>query len=211
MTVKRILVTAAALACLVAGTASAQSPWGGNIALGYGWPLGTAADNVSGDIAFGAGLRYAPEQWPVGLRFEFQWNEFDPKGELLDQFNVGDGNASVWSITANVEWNRRVSRSWGYYLIGGVGYYDRELELTEPGVGFITVCDPWWGICWNEPVAVDKVIGSYSDSSWGLNGGVGVTFPISRASEFYIEARYHWVDNDGGSTQYIPVMLGFRF
>ena len=211
MTIRRILMATAALACLVAGSATAQSPWGGNIALGYSWPLGTAADKVDGNIAFGAGLRYAPREWPVGLRFEFQWNEFDPTSDFVDQFNVGGANANVWSITANVEWNRRVSRSWGYYLIGGVGYYQRELKLTDPGIGLITVCDPWWGICWNQPVAVDEVVGSYSDGAWGLNGGFGVTFPVSRAAEFYVEARYHWVDNDGGATQYIPLMLGFRF
>jgi opacity protein-like surface antigen len=211
MTVKRILVTAMALACLGAGTAAAQSAWGGNFALGYSWPLGTLSDKVSGNIAFAAGLRYAPEQWPVGLRFEFQWNEFDPKSEILDQFRVGGANASIWSITANLEWNRRVARRWGYYLIGGVGYYERELQLTDPGAGFVTVCDPWWGICYPVLVPVETVVGSYSDGAWGLNGGGGVYFPMSRASEFYIEARYHWIDNDNGSTQFIPLMFGFRF
>lgn len=211
MTLKRVLTAAAALACLVAGTASAQSPWGGNLALGYGWPLGDASDRFDGDIAFAAGLSYAPEAWPVGLRFEFTWNEFDPKGSFLDEFGVGEGDAQVWSITANAEWKNQVSRSWGYYLIGGVGYYDYELELTEPGSGLVTVCDPWWGICYPALVPVDRIVGSYGGSDWGLNAGLGFAWPVSRTSEFYVEARYHWVDKDNGSLQFVPVMLGFRF
>jgi len=211
MSHKRLVVTAAALACLVVGTASAQSPWGGNIALGYGWPLGDAGDRFDGNLAFAAGLAYAPESWPVGLRFEFQWNEFDPKSSYLEQFDVGDGNAQIWSITANVEWKRRVSRNWGYYLIGGIGYYDYELELTEPGAGLVTVCDPWWGICYPVLVPVDEIVGSYGGNDFGLNAGFGFTWPVSRTSEFYVEARYHWIDKDNGSLQFVPLMVGFKF
>ncbi|MCU0231437.1 MAG: porin family protein [Acidobacteria bacterium] len=211
MTVKRIFIAAALLAALVTGSASAQSDWGGNVGLGYGWPLGQAGDRFSGNIVFAAGVSYAPEAWPVGLRFEFQWNEFDPKSDYLAQFEVGGGDAQTWSITANVEWKNRVSRSWGYYLIGGVGYYDYELKLTEPGSGLITVCDPWWGICYPVLVPVNQIVGSYGGSDWGLNAGFGFTFPVSRTSEFYVEARYHWVDKDNGSLQFIPLVVGFKF
>lgn len=211
MTASRLLAAALLLSTAAVGSAAADSSWGGNVGLGYNWPLATAADNVDGGLAFVGGVSYAPESWPVALRFEFQWNDFDPKDSVLDRFEVGNGDARIWSLTANAEWVNEVSSRWGYYLIGGIGYYDRELELSEPGSTWITVCNPWWGICYPTLVPVNRVVGRYSDGSWGLNGGVGLTFPVSRSSEFYVEARYHWVDSDESSTQYIPLILGFRF
>jgi opacity protein-like surface antigen len=70
------------------------------------------------------------------------------------------------------------------YLIGGVGYY----HITESCTG----CS------------------SSSDNKFGLNGGGGISFPLSGFSAF-VEARYHHIFTDGSATSMIPISVGIVF
>jgi len=113
----------------------------------------------------------------------------------------------------------------GGYFLAGPGVYQRTIELTTPSVGFITVCDPYWLVCYPTAVSTDAVVGSRSSTDFGLNFGGGITF--GHQSKFYLEFRYHYVwgpkvtpvGTAGGSTtsttstnvQYFPITFGFRF
>ncbi|HEY8166166.1 MAG TPA: outer membrane beta-barrel protein [Gemmatimonadaceae bacterium] len=68
------------------------------------------------------------------------------------------------------------------YLIGGAGYYG--LKLDTPG--------------------------AERTGKFGVNGGVGAAFALSGFNTF-LEARFHHVDTEGGSTQFIPVIFGLSF
>ena len=107
------------------------------------------------------------------------------------------------------------------YGIGGFGFYYREVSLTTPDVGFTTVCDPWWYVCFPAAVPVDQIIGERSTWDPGISLGGGVSFRIGESSEFYVETRWHYMwgpeftDLDGNTQkangQYFPVTFGFRF
>ena len=87
-------------------------------------------------------------------------------------------------------------------------------------MGFITVCDPYWLICYPTAVSTDAIIGDRSSTDFGVNVGGGVTF-----GAFYVEARYHYVWGPevtaaGGAAgaqtystnaSYFPITVGFRF
>ncbi len=49
-----------------------------------------------------------------------------------------------------------------------------------------------------------------SDTDFGLNGGAGISMPLSGFNTF-VEARYNHVFTSGSSLSYIPVVFGIRF
>lgn len=116
----------------------------------------------------------------------------------------------------------------GGYVLGGGGIYHRIVQLTSPSVGYTTVCDPFWYVCYPAAVSVDQIIGDRSSNDFGINVGGGITFGTE--GKFYIESRYHYVwgktvtpsgsssstNTCGGGTctanaAYFPVTLGFKW
>ncbi len=68
------------------------------------------------------------------------------------------------------------------YLIGGAGVYGLQSDIN----------------------------GSSTITKFGLNGGIGASFPLSGFNTF-VEARYHRVFSDDVATQFIPVTFGITF
>lgn len=52
--------------------------------------------------------------------------------------------------------------------------------------------------------------GAGSSTDLGFNIGAGLNFPLTGFSTF-LEARFHYVDGDGGSMKFIPITFGMRF
>jgi opacity protein-like surface antigen len=79
----------------------------------------------------------------------------------------------------------------GVYALGGGGIYHRLIQLTTPSVGYTSVCDPYWYICYPTLVPVDRIIGDRTSNDFGINFGAGVTFGAN--AKVYVESRYHYV------------------
>jgi outer membrane protein with beta-barrel domain len=79
----------------------------------------------------------------------------------------------------------------GGYVLGGAGIYHRIVQLTTPSVGYTSVCDPYWYVCYPALVSVDQIIGDRSSNDFGIDIGGGITF--GKEAKFYIESRYHYV------------------
>jgi Outer membrane protein beta-barrel domain len=77
------------------------------------------------------------------------------------------------------------------YVLGGGGIYHRIVQLTSPSVGYTTICDPFWYVCYPAAVSVDQIIGDRSENDFGINFGGGITF--GHEAKFYVESRYHYV------------------
>ena len=108
------------------------------------------------------------------------------------------------------------------YGLGGLGAYYRAVSLTTPSVGYTTICDPWWYVCYPALVPVDQIIGDRNSWDMGINIGGGLSFQLGDAAQFYVETRWHYIwgpsfDNPVTGTsqkangQYFPVTFGFRF
>ena len=69
----------------------------------------------------------------------------------------------------------------GPYVLAGVGFYNLNSSLTGGSI--------------NKP---------------GANVGAGFRFGLGSMGAF-AEARYHYINTDGGSTQFVPVMFGVSF
>jgi hypothetical protein len=115
------------------------------------------------------------------------------------------------------------------FVIGGVGVYNRVVQLTSPGTGLVTVCDPWWYVCYPVAVPVTNILGERSSTDFGINVGGGFGFRLGDHAEAYFEARYHYIwgpkasslvpggilppgtEDRNANGQYFPVTFGIRF
>ena len=112
------------------------------------------------------------------------------------------------------------------YFLGGLGIYHRGLQLTSPAVGYTTICDPYWLVCYPAAVSVDNILGERTSNDFGINFGGGVTF--GHEAKFYVEMRYTYVwgptittptnlpagatpSSTSSNATYWPLTFGVRF
>ena len=102
-----------------------------------------------------------------------------------DRMGIQDADAafSIWNLTANAVLSPMMGP---LYLIGGIGFYGSDVTGSD--------------------VLVDQP----SQTDFGFNLGAGFSLPLTGFSTF-IEGRWHRINTEGGSTQYIPIVFGIRF
>jgi hypothetical protein len=211
-----------------------NSPFNFHIGGGFGVPLNPTSKfaGLSGAFQVGAGPNLNEHSSLVG---EFMWQGLPASRSALLQIidslcpptatpaqNQSCPAASLstsvnlYALTANYMYRVRGNR-YGFYLIGGGGWYYRHAELKNVTIVPGTVCEPawdWWGYtCTNGLVETSNVLASRGISSGGINGGAGITLNITESGfRFYIEARYHYSPQGGRiSTQIVPLTFGFRW
>ena len=149
----------------------------------------------------------------------------DQNGNPLSQLG---GNSHDWAFTLNPIYNFYNSDNYGAYVVVGFGFYHKTANFTTPSVG--TECD-FFGNCFQ--FQANQTIDKYTSNAFGVNGGVGFTYKLSRwaGERLYVEARYVYTDNsprqfsfgdvngngfnvfpqNSAKTTYIPVTFGIRF
>lgn len=234
----RRTVIAFIVALGAAGTAFAQDekPFELNIGGGVMWPISSYKDSfdTGGQFAVGGTFWTTPT---VGIQAEYNYNKMGGPSKTLTLFptptaasngtGILESNQQMHAGILDVVFrSRQHNRGLGGYVLGGIGYYHRKIELTSPSLGYTTVCDPYWYVCYPTAVPIDRIVGDRTSNDFGINFGGGITF--GHEAKFYIEARYHYVwgpdiskVNTSGSTtgqssvstnaQYFPLSFGFRF
>jgi len=192
---------------------------------GIGVPLGTMSDfaGISGAFQVGAGPNLNSHSSIVG---EFMWHGLPPNSRVLATLvnpliaaglpkNFSTSH-NLYALTANYMYHRDGQR-YGYYVIGGGGWYYRHTALNNYTVVPGTVCQPtweWWGYtCTAGLVSTSTTLATRGVSSGGMNAGLGITIALGDSGvKYYMEARYHYSPQGGRiSTQAIPVTFGFRW
>jgi hypothetical protein len=226
------LIVLGFLAVLLAAPAQAQesaSPFNIDIGGGIGVPLSRTSDfaGVSGAFQVGGGPNITSHQSIVG---EFLWQGLPPNRTALQALSslacaapsttsaaCGlNSSRNLYALTANYMYHRE-GRRYGFYLIGGGGWYYRYGQLKNATVAPGTVCEPvwdWWGYsCVNGFVSTNNTLVSKGLSSGGVNAGGGLTINLTEQHvKFFIEARYHYSPQGGKvSTQIVPVIMGIRY
>lgn len=145
----------------------------------------------------------------------------DPTTGNQTDFSQLDANAHVWSITIDPILTVHQGETLGAYIIGGGGFYHKAVNFTLPQTGYY--CDPYYGYCYQ--ITSNQNFDVHSANGGGLNGGVGLTFKLSRFSsaKLFTEARYVWSNAkllndqssiatlDNSSNSYIPITFGIRW
>lgn len=179
------------------------------------------------DLQLGGGRNFNKT---YGLLLEFDFHNFGmPEQALNNQLAVYQaydpsagytslsGTSHVWSFTLDPIIHYYTSDKFGAYVIGGAGFYHKVANFTTPGV----YCDI---SCYNVTYELDK----YSSNAFGVNGGLGFTYKLSRfdGERLFGEVRYVWSDNqprpfsystynlypaNSYKASFIPVVFGVRW
>jgi opacity protein-like surface antigen len=203
------------LSCLgiaVAMPAAAQDPaWTLNVGAGFTNPVRDIESRLNQGWHFtvGGGARFTPH---VSLIGEFNYNELGLSRTALFALAMPDGDARIWSLTANPRVNFNPGGVLDFYVIGGGGVYRRTVEFTQPTVATVAVVDPWWGVVFPAVVPAEQILGTYGMTRGGLNAGGGVTVRLGQTGvKFFTEARYHHMFTPVVSTTFVPVTFGLQW
>jgi len=197
-----------------------------NFGGGFSFPSGKIGDSF--DTGWNGAIGVTFNATPVvGIQAEYMYQRFGgpdrqftavPTPQDTDTLLTIESNHQVHAGTFNLVFRTPSTGSVGAYVLAGPGVYHRIVQLTSPSVGFASVCDPYWLVCYPVPVSTDQILGDRSSTDFGVNFGGGLTF--GRAAKFYVEARYHYVwgpkleaagTSYSTNAQYFPVTFGFRF
>jgi opacity protein-like surface antigen len=196
----------------------------GEIGMGPTIVFGPAADNIGTGFNFNFGVIYKTSN-TFGIRIDTMVTKHDVKDEVTQRLNVGDGDAWMWHLSGNALVSSGFDKRVSVYGTGGAGVYYRKVNLLNPGVGFVTVCDPWLLICYDVPVLADQIVGARSSTDFGMNFGGGINLRTGSSASVYVEVRYHYVwgpkadptvnplatGSRSANSQLMPIVFGVRF
>jgi opacity protein-like surface antigen len=194
----------------------------GHVAGGLNLAQGDFGDIVDDDIYLNGGFMYWPQEWPIGLNVDLAWTESDIKSSVIRRINdalppdaglVNDGEVSIWSLSVNGQWGPDLGGPVGLYVTAGIGIDWLDAELTDDAlVYYPPVCDPWFWWCVPGGVGPGTVVRADEDATeFGWNAGLGITFDLDSGSQIFVEARYKTTQTDREDTEYVPVVVGFRW
>jgi opacity protein-like surface antigen len=233
---KRWAVIFALLA--IAAPAGAQSVKPIDVNVGFGWmfPSGQVKDRWDAGWNGGIGVTFnINERW--GILSEYKYTKMTGPSKAITLFPTPvDITGSSGVIESNHQMHigdfdlvyklGNPSHPLGGYVLAGGGIYHRIVQLTTPSVGYTSICDPYWYVCYPALVSVDQIIGDRSSNDFGMDFGGGVTFGTD--VKFYIESKYHYVwgptvtaPTSGGATtcssgcstnaSYYPLTFGVKW
>jgi Outer membrane protein beta-barrel domain len=204
----------AVLACLVfTGIGFAQEEghkWSANVGGGFTPLLGDLSRRLDNGwhVTFGAGYR-PTSRFTIGG--QVMYNGLGVSQGTLNEFSVPAGNAHLWAFTAEPRLSFAPRHHFSPYLIGGVGYYRRVVEFTQPTVTTVTVFDPFFFGFFPVLVPANQVLGRITRNGIGGNGGFGFEFGMRHGVKIFTEARFHYASTGSVPTRMIPFTIGVRF
>ena len=187
-----------AAALLATAPAAAQDERPVQLTIGGGWTgvYGDGADRLGngGNFTLGVLFKVNPV---VALQGEYGWNgmkqkqlqlpvSVNPLAAAIPTDFFADANMQYGDF--NVLFSPKTSGKAAPYVLTGLGVYYRPVTISTPSVGFATVCDPYWYVCYPTAVPVEQVVGKRSSTDFGMNFGGGFTTHM-----FYTEVRYHYI------------------
>ena len=180
---RRAIALAALAAAIVTAPAAveAQSPVKFGLAAGATFPVGDLGDVSEWGYHVSGNITGKPMMSPVGFRGEVMWNRLTGKDFDTALGTVQGDDIDVLAGIVNAEIGMS-GIGVKPYLIGGVGMY-RFSSAAE---------------------------NSDSETKFGFNIGAGLDFGLAGFSAF-TEARFHSVQTDAFTSNFVPVTFGIRF
>jgi opacity protein-like surface antigen len=173
-------------------------------------------NDLSNGWNVGAGLTWYPtSHLPLGLRLDGIYNQFSPRGALLDQATaryqtrVDSGTIRMWGGDVDLEIDFHLGASVRLYLVGGGGWYRQQTTYRQQVAG-ATGCD-WWR-CGAGSGNVDAIV-ARDMSKWHFarNVGLGMEFALGERASFFVDARYMQLDPRRQKSDFLPIRAGLRF
>src|ERR1700733_4060119 len=211
----RRLAVGIVLAAALTGLAMAQSEDQRHYTINAGAGLTTIVGYDSGRLDHGGNFQVGGGYFfnrYLGITGNFMYNQLGITGQELRLLNEPDGNARVYSLTADPTVRFPLRRGWSAYVLAGGGYVRRTVQFTQPTVAQTTVFDPWWGYFGPAFVPVNQILGSVTSNSGAFDVGGGVNIPLPNTSvHLYVESRYVKGFTSNSHTTVVPIVFGVRF
>lgn len=180
---------------------------------------GTAAQYLDNGWTLGGGVTWYPSpDSPLGLRADLNYSEFGATNQLLYQSSIAEGTqidhgtGRIWGGDIDAVINAPLGQRVRGYLLGGIGMYQRQIELSQTLLGGGYFCDPWWGVCGPGFAPYNSVVSqTTSDTHFAWNAGAGLEFPLNPITSLFIEARFMRINPADERTELVPVTVGLRF
>ena len=213
------LAVAVLAVCLSSSPSEAAGYWRkGTFVMGGGFnfPVGELDDymNSSGSMMVGGG-RHLSKTMTAQVEWNHHWLGIDPAvidRAQSDSVTFSNAYASNWSMTLNLIRRFNPDNDIVPWLTGGLGYYKRNVQLTENVlVYYPPIWDPWWGWIDGGWAPGGAITGNREASGFGFNVGVGVDLEIESGASLFLDVRYHRAYLDGVDVTLIPVMAGVRW
>src|SRR5690349_3298228 len=173
---RKMVMALFGLALLAAPVAAQDKPV--DIHFGFGWTFPTSdfADRFDSGWNGGIGATFNINEH-LGVMAEYTYNRMDGPER---QITVFPSPTNVTGSSGLIESNHQMhvgdfnlvykmqhpDRAIGGYVLGGGGIYHRLVQLTTPSVGYTSVCDPYWYVCYPTLVSVDTIIGDRSSNDF---------------------------------------------
>jgi len=227
---------AAALVAVAPAAAQDVKPVQINLGGGYTGVFGAASDHVGSGGNFTLGVIFNTKS-PISFQGEYGWTGMKQKQLSIPVSGTPGGENAVptdFFADANMQYgdfnvlfSPKTSGKAAPYGLVGAGVYYRPVQVSTPGVGYATICDPYWYVCYPALVPVEQVVGKRSSTDFGMDFGGGVNFKLSDAASIYFEVRYHYIWGPTVSNaqvnplatpttlkangQFLPITVGVRF
>jgi opacity protein-like surface antigen len=118
----------------------------------------------------------------------------------------------MWSLTVDPKVRISAVGKISPYIVGGVGYYRRTVEFTQPTLASVTFFDPFFGFIFNTLVPAHQVLGDIRRSGIGGSAGGGVEFKVGDTGiKAFGEGRYEYAATGSIPTRVVPVTFGLRW
>jgi hypothetical protein len=173
-------------------------------------PLGVTKDHLKPgwNINVGADKEIASG---FGIRGDFGYYHLGVSDQTLQTLQMPSGDARMLSLTVGPTWRFPIGSRVNGYALGGVGWYRRTVEFTQPTLALIDIIDAWWGYVGSEIVPANQILGTVSNNAFGGNIGGGIGIPLGGSgAEVFVETRYHYANTKNSATHILPVSFGFR-
>ena len=127
---------------------------------GVSAPLGAISDslNTGWNATVSAGYNFS-SRFSSSIRYTY--NGFGISRAVLDEAAVPDGNARLWSVTLDPKISFAPRSRLTPYLVGGVGYFRRTIEFTQPTLAPTIIFDPFFGFAFPALIPVNQIIGLF--------------------------------------------------
>ena len=179
-------------------------------------PVSTLSDytDPGWHVRFGGGYNLS-NNFTIGVDYNYNGLDTDDRVYSQSVFDSIPGLAvdvHYWSINLNAMYSFFKDHDIFPNIIGGVGFFNRTVELSTPSAIYIPpYWDPWWGWVGGGWTTAQQILGSDSQGGFGANVGFGLNIKIDGGAVLFAEARYQHAWLEGVDIDAIPVSFGVRW
>jgi len=182
-----------------------------NVGGGFTGITGRDADRLDhgGNFQAGGGLNFSRY---FSITGNFMFNQLGVTRSALTALNQPDGNARVYTFTADPTLRIPLGNRTSLYVLAGGGYLRRTVQFTKPTLAQTYIYDPWFGFITPVVIPVNQVLGSISSDAGVYDVGAGLNIALPRTRfRLYVESRYFHGFTSNSNTTIVPVTLGLRW